>query len=272
MTKQPERPRDLAERVQATLAESARDFARYYMRHHPEAGAAYLDLDTGVACFGGRYAGPNIGRCWGWGMAGTPTDSDLDAAEAFYAERNHKVDFLVNPYADPGLVPKLQGRGYVQRRVHMVLCGNVQRVLEKVPPDRLRQVSLDNERDQALIAEGYRKAYDVQAPPEVAVANAEALSHGNTASFVLEDQGELLGLCAIWSAGGVAYLLGGGVLPAHRGRGLQLELAHGRLRWAAARGAELAFAIVVPGTASEVNMLRLGLTPAWTSAVWEREP
>ena len=271
MTSASERPRVLAERVEAALAESARDFARYALEHHPDAGAAYVDLDSGVACFGGRYAGPNVGRCWGWGMGGPPSDADLDAAEAFHAQSGHEAAFFVNPYADPGLVEKLQTRGYVQRRLEMVLCGTVPHVLAGAPPDRLRQVSLDDERDQALITRVYREVYGVEAPADIVLGNAEALAHGtNTASFVLEDEDEFLGLCAIWSAGDVAYLLGSGVLPPHRGQGRQLELAHGRLRWAAARGAEMAFVIVPPGSASETNMRRLGLSPAWTSAVWER--
>lgn len=272
MTTQSEQTRDLAVRIEAALAENARDFTRHFITQHPDAGAAYLDLDSGVACYGGRYAGPNVGRCWGWGMAGPPSDVDLAKAEAFYAERGHPPGFFVNPHADTGLVSALKTRGYVKRREDVVLCGDVERVLKDAPADRLRQVSLMEARDQALIVRGYRDAYDVPNAEDVAVGNAEALAHGNSSLFVLEDEGEFLGLCTLWSANGVAYLAGGGVLPAHRGRGLQRELAYGRLRRAAKRGADLVLVTVAPDSAAQTNMLRLGLTPVWTSAVWERAP
>jgi GNAT superfamily N-acetyltransferase len=265
-----DRPVAIAERVQRALCESARDFARYHMAHRPEAGAAFVDLDSGVAVFGGEHAGPNVGRCWGWGMAGPPSTADLDAAEAFYVERKHKIGFLVNPYADPALVEALQDRGYRHQRSDTVLIADVQALVGAAPDAGLRHVDLDDERDRALLVRGFREAYGVDGTAESIAAKSEALSQGNAASFVLEERGELLGLCAIWSAGGVAYLLGGGVLPSHRGRGLQIRLAHARLQWAAARGATLAVVATGPGTASELNMLRTGFRVAWSSAVWER--
>lgn len=265
------KPRAIAERVQEALAESARDFARHHMQHRPEAGAEFIDLDTGVAVYGGRYASPNVGRCWGWGMAGPPSDADLDAAEAFYAQRQHKSGFLVNPYADPALIEALQDRGYRRRRVDSVLVGDVASMIADAPDAHLHLVDPDDERDRTQLIRGLREAYGIDGTDDLVLGKGEALTKGNGASFLLEHDGELLGLCAIWCSGGVAYLLGGGVLPQHRGRGLQIRLAQGRLGWAAERGATLAVVATGPGTASEINMLRTGFSNAWTDSIWERE-
>jgi GNAT superfamily N-acetyltransferase len=57
------------------------------------------------------------------------------------------------------------------------------------------------------------------------------------------------------------------VLPAHRGRGLQVELVRARLAWATAQGCDLAASATEPGTASQRTLERCGFRAAYPKAV-----
>ena len=89
--------------------------------------------------------------------------------------------------------------------------------------------------------------------------------------FVARVRGELAGVALASTYGGVAILSGAGVLPSHRGRGLQLSLVQARLSWAALRGLRIASAATAAGTASQRTLEKAGFRCAYPKAVLVRE-
>ncbi|MFN3323888.1 MAG: hypothetical protein ACK5AZ_10365 [Bryobacteraceae bacterium] len=71
--------------------------------------------------------------------------------------------------------------------------------------------------------------------------------------------------------GGLASFLADSTLPPWRGRGVHRALIRARLRFAAARGYDLAAGSVQPGSISERNYPVAGFRPAYTKLIFRRE-
>jgi GNAT superfamily N-acetyltransferase len=111
-------------------------------------------------------------------------------------------------------------------------------------------------------------------PPGAAAEQASLLaltSAAGSACFLAQSQGTTVGVALASAHAGVAILSGAGVLPSHRGRGLQLSLVRARLAWAAEMGLEVAAAATAAGTASQRTLERAGFRCAYPKAILVRE-
>jgi hypothetical protein len=68
----------------------------------------------------------------------------------------------------------------------------------------------------------------------------------------------------------IAYLANAGTLPSHRGRGCQASIIARRAALAAAKGFEWVAADTEPGSGSQRNLERAGLSLAYRKTRWER--
>lgn len=84
---------------------------------------------------------------------------------------------------------------------------------------------------------------------------------GEHMAIVLEDK--VIAGAALFVEGETAYLSGGSVLPAYRGKHLHEVLIRERLKRAAEMGAKQAWVSSAPGGRSERNLLRVGFTKAY---------
>jgi GNAT superfamily N-acetyltransferase len=90
--------------------------------------------------------------------------------------------------------------------------------------------------------------------------------------FVARGNEGVLGGCALFLRGDVAYLTGMSVLPPHRGRGIQRRLIRARLAHAKAHGASLAFATCAPIGVSRRNLESAAFRTAYSRIALVKPP
>jgi GNAT superfamily N-acetyltransferase len=91
---------------------------------------------------------------------------------------------------------------------------------------------------------------------------------------VMTSEGEVAGYAAArpWKPDHAVYLARVGVLPAHRGKGLQRRLIRVRIRWAKQNGYRMVYTYTLPSNpASSINLIREGMVPFWPSIPWGGE-
>ncbi len=256
---------DLARLIEADQAESARHFVRIQAARH--AGPAWIEVAGGVAAFGGPFAGPNVGRAWGLGLHGPVTADDVDRVEAFYDAQGARTEFMVCPFADWSLDEELGRRGYRAKRFEQVLVGRAEDVAGAIPDD----LTIEPCHDPLVWWETTHEAFGFGPDRrdwfvEVARSVLSAPSH----AFVARQGGQLVGGGVVFVGAQAGYLLGCGVPPAHRGRGIQRALVAVRGHVALDAGREWVFVGCAPQGASCTNLQRAGLRPAYTAVVMTR--
>ena len=192
------------------------------------------------------------------GLIDPVSGSELEAVEAFLGA---PTVLELSPAADPALWPLLAARGY---RLHQfqqlwtrVLAGNE-------PPGPAVEVRLAEPSQSGLynrvVCAGFlgRDDWrDLEPPVEVSLEVPDAWG------FLAFVEGAPAGGGMLGIVEGVALLSGDGVLPRHRGRGLQQALIRSRLAFAEAQGCDLACATTAPGTASQRSYEACGFRAAY---------
>jgi GNAT superfamily N-acetyltransferase len=214
---------------------------------------------------------------FGLGLAGRVSAEDLRHVEAHLGALGGAVRIELCAYADPSLAPELARRGYRPERFHQVLVREVDADSPAARPGavpwadelEVREVRADEARawvDAFAVAHlGAPPATEAEAEDLLAVPRTE----GN-ACFAAIDRGAPVAVAVVSAHGGVALLSGAGVVPAWRGRGLQLALVEARLAWAARNGCELAACAVEPGGASQRTLEKAGFRVAYPKLVMVR--
>jgi GNAT superfamily N-acetyltransferase len=213
---------------------------------------------------------------FGLGLARPVSAEELDRVEAHLGALGGEVRIELCAHADPSLASELARRGYRLERMLLVLSRAA------VPPPA-------GTRARTWARQGSLHVREIEPGEERAFANAFALAHLGRPPT--EDGGEdLLALpradrCACFAAFDgptpvavavsseherIATFSGAGVLPAWRGRRLQLALVLARFAWAARHGCEIAAAAVAPGGASQRTLERVGFRVAYSKAVMVR--
>ena len=232
--------------------------------------AGALEVAGGVAVSKGPRSPSS--SAFGLGLRGPIWQEDLDRVEAHLGALGGEVRVELCAHADASLPVELGRRGYRVERFLLVLSSPI-----AVPPPaagragrvKVRQIAVDEER---AFAEAFALAHLGTAPaPEDAAEDLLAIPRAEgSACFAALDGTSIVAVAVVSAHQGVASLSGAGVLPAWRGRGLQLALVQARLAWAAAHGCDLAASAVDPGGASQRTLERAGFRVAYPKAVMVR--
>lgn len=234
--------------------------------------AGALAVAGGLAVSKGPRSPSSSG--FGLGLHGPVTREDLDLVEAHLGALGGEVRIELCAHADPSLAAELARRGYRVERFLLVLF----RALGPAPGAsagrslrlQVREIAPGEER---AFADAFALAHlgRAPAPDEAAAEDLLAIPRAEgSACFAGLDGASIVAVAVASEHAQVAVLSGAGVLPAWRGRGLQLALVQARLAWAARRGCEIASSAVDPGGASQRTLERAGFRVAYPKAVMVR--
>lgn len=239
--------------------------------HHPLAG--------GVLGYDGP--GSEMTRARGIGLDGPVAPETLDELVRFYAERGCEPAIELAAYCDQTLVRGLADRGFVLGGFAVILA----RALDNTdgphaaahPPDdvRLRVIDREDDADVAAVVRVVGGAFlpDDRAKPDWWDELLErAVRRPSMTTVAAERHGpsgpELIGAGSVMIAetrhGRAASLVGAGVEPRARRRGVQAALIRERLRIAARAGCAVATIEGRPGADTERNARRQSFTPSYT--------
>ena len=268
----------LSRRLERAEATSGRRFVEARARVLPDSGATWTEVAGASALYDG--AASPVTQTFGLGLHQPATGADLDAIEAFFAERGAPVFHEVSPLADAALHGMLAMRGYRPCEFTSVLYRPIENGRPPVAEDRLS------------VAHGFSPAVTVRAIERgeeelYARVAAEGWSEFGVADFVssigrlsadiegarlfvAELDGTPIAAGALNLSDGVAHLAGASTIPAGRQRGAQLALLEHRLRHAAEHGCDIALIGALPGSGSQRNAERNGFRIAYTRTKWER--
>ncbi len=231
--------------------------------------AGTLEVGGGLAVSKGPGSPFNVANALGLG--GPVTAEDVDAVERHLGAGGGAIRIALAAPAHPSLGAELARRGYRLDRFHLVWW----RPPGRAPaPDFQWEVRPIVRGEEQAWGETFALAYFGRLPPSDAMLEALLAmprAEGNVC-FAAFEAGRPVGVAIASAHGGVATLSGAGVLPAHRGRGIQRALVAARLDWAAAQGCDLAASATDPGTASQRNLERSGFRCAYPRAILVREP
>jgi GNAT superfamily N-acetyltransferase len=230
--------------------------------------AGALEVAGGLAVSKGPRS--QASAAFGLGLAGPVPRSALDQVEAHLGASGGAVRVELCPHADPSLSGELARRGYRVERLHLVLARPVLPL--PAPAAAIPEVRPIRAGEERAFAEVFARAHlgcapasDEEADDLLAIGRAE----GSGALAAFED-GRVVAVAVVSARDGVAALSCAGVLPAWRGRGIQLALVRARLAWAAGHGCHVAAATTAPGSTSQRTLERAGFRVVYPKAVMVR--
>jgi GNAT superfamily N-acetyltransferase len=253
------RPEDLA--ALARRIERAHALQLERTRAARGSGAPAIEVAGGLAVSHGVRS--PFSAAVGVGIGAPVTPGDVDRIEAHLGLGGGPVRVEVTPFADSTLTEELGRRGYQLERFFQVWT----RAPASGEPGRAVRIAAAGDADQWV--DVFSRAFlgaPAQSEAQREALRCMVLAEGSVA-WLAEESGAAVGVALASSEDGVAWLSGAGVLPAHRGRGLQVELVRARLAWASARGCDLAATATEPGTPSQRSLERCGFRAAYPKAV-----
>jgi GNAT superfamily N-acetyltransferase len=282
----------LARRLERAEATSNARFVELRAGIDPARGACWIEVGGTYAMFDGATS--PVTQTFGLGMFQAPTPDDFDRLEHFFFERGAPADHEVGPQADPATLRLLTERGYrpfeftsvMFRPVDTAPAGDVgtwgrgdyptwPSLSPAVPGSpspqlelHVRVIGADEADLWAKTASAGWGAADGDFMLDVARVNAGA-PDGHL--FLAELQGRPIATAALAIHDGVAHFAGASTIPEGRRQGAQLALLDARMRYAAARGCDLALMGAAPGSGSQRNAERHGFRIAYTRIKWRLE-
>lgn len=267
----------------------------------PDSGATWIEVAGARAMFDGPTS--PMTQTFGLGLFQPATAADLDAIEAFYAERAAPVFHEVSPLTDAGLPALLAGRGYRPFEFSSVLyrpidqagvqacatredaepkpraAGAGSNVAPGFPgsPERAARgrgspaVHLIEQGEEELYARISAAGWSEFGLGDfiLEIGRVNAVADG-VRLFLAEVDGTPIAAGALGLCDGIAHLAGASTIPDGRKRGAQLALLDHRLRYAAAHGCDVALMAARPGSGSQRNAERHGFRIAYTRIKWQR--
>jgi GNAT superfamily N-acetyltransferase len=256
----------LARRLESTEGHGNAAFIDAQARREPYSGAMRTTVAGTLALFAG--VGSPITQTFCLGIHERPTERDLDAIERFFTSRGSAVFHEVCPHAGADLSATLAGRGYRPIELSNVLYQSIDANtgLTVNPQLRVREVAKHEADWYGNVAtRGWSEMPEVVPFMQGFVRSSVEVG----TCFVAEREGEAIAAAALFMHEGVALLAGASTVPEGRRQGAQLALLDARLRWAAARGCDLAMVVAAPGSASQRNAERNGFRVAYTRTKWQ---
>ena len=274
----------LSRRLERAEALSNARFVEARARLFPESGSTWTEVAGARAMYDG--ASSPMTQTFGLGLFQPATAADLDAIEAFYAERGAPVFHEISPMADPALPALLTARGYHPFEFSSAMYRPIDLAgLES-------RASSDPARGRSAVAQGVSPAVVVrliEKGEEELYARVSAAGWGasEVSEFILEIgrvngvaegvrlflaelDGQAIAAGALGLCDGIAHLAGASTIPEGRNRGAQLALLEHRLRHAAMHGCDIALMAALPGSGSQRNAERNGFRIAYTRIKWQR--
>jgi len=268
----------LSRRLERAEALSNSRFVDARARISADRGATWIEVAGARAMFDGP-ASP-MTQTFGLGLFQPATAADLDAIEAFYAERASPVFHEVSPLADAALPALLSERGYRPFEFSSVLYQPIDRAGLKAcatsdgpepvagPCLTVRSIEKGEEDLYARVsAQGWAEFGVGDLILELGRVNALVQ---DLTLFLAELDGTPIAAGALCVCDGVAHLAGASTIPSGRKQGAQLALLDYRLRYAAAHGCDVALVAGLPGSGSQRNAERNGFRIAYTRIKWQK--
>lgn len=223
-------------------------------RFNEAAGGHSLPLGGGFAHFRGQ--GHPLNQALG--LVEAVSVADLTAVEAFLGS---PTVLELSPGADPSLWLLLAERGYRLQQFQQLWTRSLADAAEASITAQVR-VAEPAEADMynRIVCAGFLERddwRDLEPPFRLSLEVRDAWG------FLALIDSEPVGGGMLGIVDGVALLSGDGVLPRHRGQGLQKALIQARLAFARARGCDVACASTAPGTASQRSYEACGFRAAY---------
>jgi len=260
---------DLARRIEKTEALSNADFVEGRAQAFPDSGAEWRQIGGAYAMFDGATS--PVTQVFGLGMYQPVTGAQLDEIEEFFRARGAEVFQEVCPLADSSALALLNERGYQPIEFTSVLYRPIHADLQITASRNERiQVRLIKEGEQELWARTATKGWSEYSELAAFLDEVGRVSAKRSCalSFIAELDGNAIATGVLCICEGVALLVGASTIPEGRRQGAQLALLEERLRYAAARGCNIALMGALPGSASQRNAERHGFRIAYTRVKW----
>ena len=248
---------ELVLRVEDAISAERRAFADGMASLHPDSGACWIPIAGGHAIFTGAKLFTN--RVMAAGLQRPVSESEVESAEAFYAQRGLPSEFELASVVDRSLISALGDRGYRLHRFRNIYVRTVGGD-EPVDDTPAQVVEVDQATRTVwsttlLDGFGYTAGSDRD---RVEKWNRMLLSLGRLTAVVAVLDGRPVGAASVLLIGSTAVLGGATTLPAHRRRGIQQQLIQTRVAIASRAGCNLAVVTADPGSSSGRNAERKG--------------
>jgi GNAT superfamily N-acetyltransferase len=244
----------LARRIEAAEAANARCCTS-------QPSSAFLEAAGGCAIFAGVES--PLTQVVGIGLNGPATAADIDAIEAFFRSRGAGVSIDLCPLADPSLLPLLAARDYCLTEFNNVLVKRLAGTPIVATPRVRRAMAGESDLWSHTVGRGFFEQPELTSD-EMDVGRAIFAVPGVFCYLSVADAVEPAGGGALSIRDGLATLFADSTIAPWRQRGLHFELIAARLNEALARGADMATASTLPGSASQRNYERHGFQVAYT--------
>jgi hypothetical protein len=261
--------KDLARRLERAEGQGCERFAEARARVFPDRGACSTRVAGASIVFDGPLS--PITQTFGLGLEQPATAADLDTIEAFFLDRGAPVFHEVSPLADAGLTPLLNGGGYEPFEFTSVMYRPVAAEID-LPPNPAIRIRLMERGEEDFWASTAAAGWRGFAGLEEFMLEIGRVNSNVTGAtlFFAELGGTPIATAALNIVDRVAHLAGASTIPEGRKRGAQLALLGERLRFAEARGCDLALMCAQPGSASQRNAERRGFRIAYTRTKWRK--
>jgi hypothetical protein len=260
----------LARRLERAEGARGATFAEARAGLEPRAGATWREIGGALAIF--DTPGSMITQTFGLGMSGDLRAEDLDAIEAFFAERGAPTQHEVCPLAGVGVVAALVARGYVPVEMSNVLVRALDAADAGTTDASGPRVRVAEPRDEPAWTETSVRGWNMGPDGDTMIRGFAriAFARAGTTNFVAELHGETIAVASLGIEQGVALFAGACTLPSARRRGAQRAFMSARLAFAKEHGADVAMMAAEPGSTSQHNAERSGFRVAYTRTKWKR--
>jgi GNAT superfamily N-acetyltransferase len=259
----------LSQRLERTEGRANAEFVEARAKLSPASGACWRERAGAYAMYDG--ADSPLTQTFGLGLFDTVTPADLTDLEEFFRERAAPVFHEVSPLADAKLLALLNERGYQPIEFTTVMFRPVFEGLRlaSAPNERITVRLARGDESDAWAATSARGWSEDEAVAGMILGLAEVSAKRDGAlSFLAEIGGQAIATGGLFIHGGVALLAGASTVPEGRKQGAQLALLDARLRYAAARGCDIAMMCALPGSPSQRNAERQDFRIAYTRPKW----
>ena len=257
----------LSRRLERTEGSAAVTFAEARRRLFPESGAGWIQCGGAYAIFDGVDS--PVTQTFGLGVFEELTPQILDELEAYFRERGAPVFHEVSPLAGVPAIDLLCARRYRPVEISNVVF---QPVVEPPPlkDSRIRVRAIGPEDAHTwtdVSARGWSHEMPDLKPFLLQLGDIITAREGGIC-FLAELEGVPGAAGSLFLHDGTALFSGAATVPELRRRGLQAALLQERMRFAAARGCDLAMMVAMAGSESQRNAERKGFHVAYTRTKW----
>jgi hypothetical protein len=265
----------LAARIDQAEMRLSMSLADTVARRTPAARVLVSPIAGGHAVFAGPGGPAN--KAIGVGFGVSIDETALDAIEEAWRDRGEPMRFELSTLADPSLAPLLTARGYRLTGFENVsgrTIGPADLAPELPAGMTIEELAQDDWRTWMDVTLDGFAAPDGSAPNEeqyprdlLEAVMADFVATPGFSRYLLRVDGAPAGEATMRLDDGLAQLCGAATLPPFRRRGIQTLLFRWRLNAARAAGCDLAVVTTQPGSKSQANAIRQGLSLLYSRAI-----